>query len=510
MKRKILGCYNGKNIGGALGAPFEFRRGVLNVGFFTDEVLKNPPANDDLDLQLVWLCAVEYYGKFVDSNILAEFWLTYIVPEWFEYGTGKGNLRAGLRPPLSGALDNPFGNSNGAFIRSEIWACLAPGNPAIAAAYAYEDAVVDHAGEGLNGAVFCAALQSAAFVENDRDKLIDAALSYIPADSLVARAVGLVRQAYKNNLTFAEARDKLMREIPGNFGIISTPYAGMEGGYPVAEPGMDAPNNIGIMLIGWLYGENDFGKSICTAVNCGEDADCTAATLGALLGILNGNDSIPKKWQEPIDGKITTMCVNATDMVRVPKDVEELTLRILKVIPAFLNKQSKCSELCDLSYKDDKYCVYTAQSLKKEPDFPAPAGLDYGTLALKPRINELMKYGPYAALYSFPTFNAVLDYGSEPSISEGETKAVRLRLFFNKISRTQKRFDVKLYADETVAFPKGRAFNKMAQTLYQAAAEFEFEIRADQIRENRVEIIVDISVPGRHTNEMIKIRYFAK
>ena len=41
--------------------------------------------------------------------------------------------------------------------------------------------------------------------------------------------------------------------------------------------------------IGLLYGGGDFGRSICIAAGCGEDSDCTAGTLGALLGIMGGS-----------------------------------------------------------------------------------------------------------------------------------------------------------------------------------------------------------------------------
>jgi len=57
-------------------------------------------------------------------------------------------------------------------IRSEISACIAPGAPNIAAKYAYEDAVVDHAGgEGVYDEIFNVVVESAAFVISDRVKL---------------------------------------------------------------------------------------------------------------------------------------------------------------------------------------------------------------------------------------------------------------------------------------------------------------------------------------------------
>ena len=76
--------------------------------------------------------------------------------------------------------------------------------------------------------------------------------------------------------------------------------------------GFDAPENVAFVVLGLLYGEGDFGKSLILANNCGEDTDCTCATLGALLGIMNGASKLPKKWTDPLNDKIVTMCINKT------------------------------------------------------------------------------------------------------------------------------------------------------------------------------------------------------
>ena len=173
---KVRGCWLGKNIGGTLGAPFEASREVHDVEFYTHDIAKGVLPNDDLDLQLIWLNAAEKYGPAVDSKILSEYWISCIVPNWAEYGVSKSNLRMGIAPPFSGSLNNAFKDSNGAWIRSEIWACLAPGHPEIAVRYAYEDACVDHADEGIYAEVFTAALESAAFVESGLYELIEIGL----------------------------------------------------------------------------------------------------------------------------------------------------------------------------------------------------------------------------------------------------------------------------------------------------------------------------------------------
>ena len=194
LRDKLAGCWTGKNVGGVLGAPFECKRMIPNVDFYVQDLTQGPPANDDLDLQIVWLAAVERYGRNVNASILGEYWLSFVIPNWVEYGTGKTNLRAGLVPPLSGDVDNTYKNSNGCWIRSELWACLAPGHPEIATRYAFEDAIVDHADEGMYAEIFTSAIQSAAFVESDREKLVEIGLSYLPESRLVKFRQRIMRE----------------------------------------------------------------------------------------------------------------------------------------------------------------------------------------------------------------------------------------------------------------------------------------------------------------------------
>ncbi|MBE7037039.1 MAG: ADP-ribosylglycohydrolase family protein, partial [Ruminococcaceae bacterium] len=157
---KVHGCWIGKNIGGTLGDPYEGTYDMLDIKGFSTE--KGEPApNDDLDLQLVWLKAMQQVGpKAMSANVLAYYWMTHITPYWNEYGIAKANLEMGLLPPLSGEMNNStWKYSNGAWIRSEIWACFAPGIPNIAIKYAIMDASVDHGlSEGTYAEIFTASL----------------------------------------------------------------------------------------------------------------------------------------------------------------------------------------------------------------------------------------------------------------------------------------------------------------------------------------------------------------
>lgn len=99
---KVLACWLGKNIGGTLGAPMEWRRQVNRVTFYTQDLKGEPLPNDDLDIQLLWLVALEEKGIALDARTLGDYWCLYVTPHWAEYGTAKANLRSGLIPPSPG------------------------------------------------------------------------------------------------------------------------------------------------------------------------------------------------------------------------------------------------------------------------------------------------------------------------------------------------------------------------------------------------------------------------
>lgn len=345
---KVRACWLGKNIGGTLGCPLEGRRDVFDLDFYVHDISQGALPNDDLDLQLVWLLAAEAHGQMVNSEILSEFWLTYIPCDWSEYGAGKNNMRFGLLPPVTGSYRNPYRNSNGCFIRSEIWACLAPGDPRTAVRYAFEDATTDHADEGVYGELFCAAMQSAAFsipsgapcTKDDIMNLIRTGLAFIPNDCRTAQCVRLAIDFYEAGKTWQEARKAILKAAPSTFGLRyvydnELPDKHPEPDIPMGETGYDAPSNIGIVAIGLLWGEGDFTRSLCTAANCGEDTDCTAGTIGALLGIIRGCEGIEEKWTAPIGDHIKTATLDLTKG-GIPGTVTELTHRITRLMPTFM------------------------------------------------------------------------------------------------------------------------------------------------------------------------------
>ena len=503
---KVLGCWMGKNIGGTLGAPFEWRRQVNNVTFYTQNLGGEPLPNDDLDIQLLWLVALEEIGVDIDANLLADYWCIYVTPHWAEYGTAKNNMRLGLLPPQSGSFHNDFKDSCGAFIRSEIWACIAPGSPATAARYAYQDGVLDHgSGEGTLAAVFCAALESAAFVEQDLRKLIDIGLSYIPTACGVARAARAAIAAFDAGRPWQEARDLVLEGFRGSsFGGVPehTSPEDHEKGFDQGKRGWDVPSNIGLLVLALLYGEGDFAVTVCTAVNCGEDTDCTGATAGAIFGIMRGYQAIPQRWVEPIGNKIKTACLNLGELGyfgnQLPQDVGEMTRRTEAitdhVLARFRLPLRISGEPTDLS------------GLKTENLYARDPGEYPPGSQINQRFAPPDTSSQNASVHRFPFFEVAVDYGEDPLVRDAAPKTVTLRI--RNLYKIQENLRVHWYLPDgwqIAPSRDGSVFAPTAMLALQSSLDVPFQLWTEHVQGDVVRAVVELTIPGRPTVMLVPV-----
>ena len=404
---KLHACWLGKNIGGTMGAPYEGTRHFNDIkGFATKG--GEPMPNDDLDLQLVWLCALEEVGADrLDTNVLAEYWLDWIPPHWNEYGICKTNLRLGLLPPMSGEVDNEkWKTSNGAWIRSEIWASLAPGVPDVAAKYATMDAMVDHGtSEGSCAEIFTASLESLAYVESDVRKLLASALQKIPADSMTAKTVNLVIDCYDKGLSYREARDKVV-EFNRELGWFQ------------------APGNLGFVTIGLLYGEGVFKTSLIYAINCGDDTDCTGATVGAVLGIIGGTEAIPEELKEHVGDRIVTVSINGMYAPQIPKTCAALTERVCAQVPNLM-RENRVS----FAFTED------------ETRYPEGEFAAHNRLTSK----ELLDRAPYSYdITCYRPFTVRVELDGSPRVGEGDERQVTLTFICNEKMPESRKLQIRL------------------------------------------------------------------
>lgn len=281
-RNRVHGLWLGKFIGGTAGAPVE---GLKGVHAFTPAqvVPKVLVENDDTDLQLLWLHALEEHGPRLGGPELAREWREHVDAPWCEYGYAARNLAEGLLPPQSGRHNNWFfGENMGCPIRSEIWGAVCPGSPAAAARYAGLDASLDHFGAAVDAERFLAALEAAVFLESDLRRLIETGLSQVPSEGRFARMVGDVLD-WQRRLPWRTVRERIV-QVHGD---------------PCS---LHALPNLGFTILALLEGQGDLAATVALAINAGWDTDCTAATAGAIIGGIAGADGLPVDLRKAVPG----------------------------------------------------------------------------------------------------------------------------------------------------------------------------------------------------------------
>lgn len=511
LRDKILGCFNGKNVGGTLGAPLEGKNGFFHIEYFIQPNIENNPCpNDDLDLQISSLNAVRRFGRNVNSEILAEYYNIFVNPSWAEYGVGKSNLRRGIPTPISGYHSNSYKDSCGSFIRSEIWACLCPGHPEIATRFAYFDSSIDHADEGTYGEVFWAAMQSAAFVESDIKKLIDIGLSYIPSKSALYKGIALVIDCYNKGKTYKEARDIIFKEVAGAFSYQHTKLKDIAlTQYSPAPAGFDAPQNIAIAIMGMLYGEGDLGKSMLLAVNCGEDADCTAGSLAATLGIILGNSALPQKWIKPINDVIVTATLNTLDYGMtmntpffLPKSTQDLADEIIRCIPKMLSVDTYdiTDNGLEVLPSPDFYCKDTEEIYYKGA-FGNRAREHFNT-------TELISMPHYSIFKEFSLLKIQAIYENDFFFENGKETFVKLKIYDNGEAKIQHWITIRAYTADGVEV-KEKICTVPLNLCNGDVIEKTFHILPTNVQGEKFDVVFDISMEGHASMNLFKVSFFA-
>jgi len=484
LRDRIYACWIGKNIGGTLGTPYEGTQELLDISGFASKA-GEPLPNDDLDLQLVWLRAVNDLGPdAINSKVLGEYWMSFINPNWNEYGVCKSNMRQGILPPMSGEYNNKlWRDSNGAWIRTEVWACLYPAMPEKAIRLAFEDASVDHGfGEGTYAAIFVAAVESAAFVVKDFNQLLDIGLSKIPDDCRVARAIKLVRKAYADGIDWKTCREMIVKDSE-DLGWFQ------------------APANVAYVVLGLLYGECDFKKSMILAVNCGDDTDCTGATLGSILGIKDGMAGIPEDWMAYIGEGIKSICLTNGHGF-YPEDCTVLTDCILNLLPVTL-RQNQSQILLNLArpHRADYRGVCLAD---KEDLTELNVDEFYGNEFAMSLANRK----PYSYIIEGVIADVMVEFDDKPQITAGGTISGVITVTNKPNFPEQKQYSLRYLCPEgwTVESPLTAYSYLNPRDQKYRYNKVPFTIHAGEHVNAVNNIILEVTSPGRPTQILVPIQ----
>lgn len=280
LLNKIYGGWVGMLIGGLEGLPHEFKYDTLprsSLPEFT-YLPQGARTDDDNDFELTHLFFMDKENIFkLPYPRIVEIWKANMnTGIWVANKKARDLMDQGVIPPATG---DPSYNNASSFNLSgqfctESYGLIAPGMPREAADIGIHYAHIAVSGEPIQAAQYWTTLISLnAFHQGPVEELIEEALKSVDPASAMAEVVTDVINAYRENRGNWEKG----RQVIYNKWVVERKWNGNS-----------TPSNGGMVLLSLLYGKGDFYTTLQYAMAMGLDADCNAATAGAVTGVNTG------------------------------------------------------------------------------------------------------------------------------------------------------------------------------------------------------------------------------
>ena len=296
---KIKGGWGGQTIGCTYGGPTEFRySGTMiqdyvpiewNDGYIEEWYNNSPGLYDDVYMDLTFVDVFDRLGLDAPVDSFAVAFATAKYPLWHANQAARYNILAGIMPPRSGHwLNNPHADDIDYQIEADYSGLMSPGMPNAASEISDKIGHIMNYGNGWYGGVYVGAMYSVAFVSDDMEFIVAEALKAIPSESTFYQCIDDVIGWHKEypgdwKQTWFECQKKWSEDMGCPEGVFNA-------------FNIDALINSAYIVIGLLYGEKDFYKTMDIATRCGLDSDCNPASAAGILGTVIGYSNIPSYW----------------------------------------------------------------------------------------------------------------------------------------------------------------------------------------------------------------------
>lgn len=314
---KIKGGWAGQTIGVSFGSHTEFKhQGTFiqdyqsipwHEGYVQELMDSWPDLYDDIYMDLTFVDVLERVGMDAPVDSFAIAFATADYNLWHANQAARYNILHGVKE--SGHwLFNPHADDIDYQIEADFAGLMNPGMPNSASEISDKIGHIMCYGDGWYGGVYVGAMYSLAFISNDIQYIVNEALKTIPAESTFYRCIADVIKWHKQypddwKQTWFELQKHHSEEIGCPDGVF-------------APLNIDAKINAAYIVLGLLYGNGDFTKTMEISTRAGQDSDCNPSSAGGILGTMLGYSRIPEYWLKGLIGaedkkfKYTSMCLN--------------------------------------------------------------------------------------------------------------------------------------------------------------------------------------------------------
>ena len=316
LQDKIKGGWAGQVIGCTYGGPTEFRFCGTMIQDYTpipwDENRMKwyfdyaPGLYDDVYMDLTFVEVFEREGLDAPAISHANAFANAEYKLWHANQAARYNILNGIKPPASGYWENnPHSEDLDFQIEADFAGLMSPGMINTSSEICDSIGHIMKYGDGWYGGVYIAAMYSLAFISEDIEFVVTEGLKSLPEQSEFYKCISDVVMWYNEypedwKMTWFECEKKWSSDIGCPDGVF-VPF------------NIDAKINAAYIVIGLLYGNGDYGKTIDISTRCGQDSDCNPASAAGILGTMLGYSNIPDYWKqglyevEDIDFKYTSI-----------------------------------------------------------------------------------------------------------------------------------------------------------------------------------------------------------
>jgi hypothetical protein len=296
LEDKIRGGWAGKMIGVSYGAPTEFRSNAkINESELTwsPDRVSNSIGQDDLYVGMTMAETMDRLGLEATAEQYGEAFKDSKYSLWHANAGARRLLNAGIKAPMSGHPKyNIHANDIDFQIEADFIGLMSPGLPQESNKYCDRVGRVMNYGDGLYGGMFISGMYTAAFLEKDPHKVVEQGLACLPSQSSYAQLIQDVLNWHQQNpndwkKNWQLIEEKWDKDDPCPDGALQ-PF------------NIDARLNGAYIVLGLIYGDGDFSKTLEISTRAGQDSDCNPSTAGGILGVIIGYAGIPDQWKSGI------------------------------------------------------------------------------------------------------------------------------------------------------------------------------------------------------------------
>lgn len=255
-------------------------------------------SDDDINVDVLNQFIFRDYGPLLSNKDIADAWKYYDVHDLGGGKFARQVMDVGYIAPFTGTAqygNEAYWNTEG-WIENETLGLLFPYMYESCLSYADMFTHLQSDADTTYLGMLSALMYSLAFEYSDTKIIMEKAFNYLPHSNLIYEMYQFVKGCYEsdvnNHVDLNVAWRETCLQVANKYELVTNHCGDND------RVGYSINACAGMIFTSLFYGRNDFTQTLKIVSLCGLDGDCTAATVGGLMGTIYGYDNLPEKYKK--------------------------------------------------------------------------------------------------------------------------------------------------------------------------------------------------------------------